>query len=105
MRVINRQEAIKVLYELHDAFNSRAVCVKIENPSSQILKTASGYQIRIKCAINFHARKCINPILSKYKLILKEEKDVLVLSSPQQNEAETRLNAFPHQGMLAGHTV
>jgi len=81
---MNRAEAIKVLFEINDECKSQLMtCVSVEQPSSQIVKTPDGYQIRMKCDINKKSRNCLKPVLEKHKLRLKEEKGfVIVYQNP-----------------------
>jgi hypothetical protein len=77
---MNRAEAIKVLFEINDACKSHLMtCVSIDRPSSQIIEASNGYQIRMKCDIGTYVKKCIAPVLSKYKLVLREENGFVIL--------------------------
>ena len=77
---MDKAEAIKVLYELNFACKSHLMtCVSLDRPSSQIVETSNGYQIRMKCEIGTYAKKCLAPILNKYKLELKEESGLVIV--------------------------
>lgn len=77
---MNRTEAIKILFEINDICKSQLMtCVSIDQPSSQIIKTLDGYQIRMKCETSRNSRKCLKPILDKHKLQLKEEKGFIIV--------------------------
>ena len=69
---MNKAVAIKVLFEVNDGCKSLLNCVSIERPSSQIIETADGYQIKMKGYMDWKSRKCIAPILDKYKLGMRE---------------------------------
>lgn len=77
---MNKAEALKVLFEINDACKSLLMtCVSIDRPSSQIMETSNGYQIKLKCDLDTHSKNCIAPILNKYKLGLKEENGFVIL--------------------------
>jgi hypothetical protein len=77
---MNKAEAIKVLFEIKDACKTHLItCISIDRPSTQIIETPNGYQIRMKCELDSYSRKCIKPILDKYKLTMKEEKGFVIV--------------------------
>ncbi len=78
---MERSQAIKVLYEVHDACRGLfvATCVSLDRPSSHISKTIGGYQIKIMCDIDSQTMKCFQPILDKHGLKLKEESGFVVI--------------------------
>ena len=75
---MNKAEAIKVLFEINDGCKSLPNNISINHPSSQIIETANGYQIRLKGYINRNSRKCIEHTLERYKLGMRKEKEYLV---------------------------
>ena len=54
-------------------------CINPNQPSSQIEETSEGYQIKMKCDLDHYARKCLTPIVDKYKLTLNWEKDTVII--------------------------
>jgi hypothetical protein len=54
-------------------------CINPNQPSSQIEETSEGYQIKMKCDLDYYAKKCLTPIIDKYKLTLKWEKDTVII--------------------------
>jgi hypothetical protein len=77
---MHREEAIKVLYAIHDVCQQFFMsCVSLDRPSSQITEAPDGYEIRMKCDVDSNSRKCIKPILDKYNLLLREENGFVIL--------------------------
>ena len=77
---MNKSEAIKVLFEINDKCKSNLLrCVSIDRPSSQIVETSNGYQIRMKCEVGTYAKKCMATVLNKYNLGLREENGFVIL--------------------------
>ncbi len=66
-------------------------CVSIDRPSSQIMETTDGYQIKMKCDIDIHSKNCIKPILDKYKLRLREENGFIIVYKPINRLTNSRL--------------
>jgi hypothetical protein len=54
-------------------------CINPNQPSSQIEEKSEGYQIKIKCDLDFYAKKCLTSIIDKYKLTLNWEKDTVII--------------------------
>jgi len=79
--VIKKAEALRVFYELHDKCKSCLInCVDPDKPSSQIEETSEGFRIMLNCKLDYYAKKCFTPIIEKYKLTLKVENDLVVIS-------------------------
>jgi hypothetical protein len=78
---MDRGEAIKVLFEINDGCKSLPYCVNLERPSSHIIETPSGIQIRLKGHINQNSRKSIKSILEKHKLKMRKEEGCVVFYS------------------------
>lgn len=65
---------------MHDKCKSCLMkCINPNQPSSQIEETSEGYQIKMKCDLDYYAKKCLTPIIDKYKLTLKWEKDTVII--------------------------
>jgi hypothetical protein len=75
---MNKEEAIKVLFEINDGCKSLPNSVCIDHPSSQITEIPSGYQIKLKDYINQNSRKFIEHILEKYKLWMRKEEGYVI---------------------------
>ena len=89
---MNKTEAIKVLFEVNDKCKTLLNCVSTQQPSSQIIETANGYQIKMKCHITQSSRKNIQPILNKHKLGMREEKGFVTLSKLSPTCAQTQVS-------------
>ncbi len=88
---MDRAEAIKVLFEINDGCKSLPNSVSIDHPSSQIIETANGYQIRLKGSINRNSRKCIEHILERYKLGMRKEKESLIFYTLNSKCTQTQV--------------
>ena len=55
-------------------------CVNPDQPSSQIEEVSDGFQIKLKCDLDYHLKKCFSPIVDNYKLTLKFENGLIVIS-------------------------
>jgi hypothetical protein len=54
-------------------------CINSNQPSSQIEETSEGYQIKMDCDLDYYAKRCLTPIVEKYHLKLKWEKDLVII--------------------------
>jgi|WetSurMetagenome_2_1015567.scaffolds.fasta_scaffold177467_3 hypothetical protein len=56
--------------------------VSIDPLSSQVSRDPNndGYLIRIKCDMTDYSEKCLNPVLEKHGLILRQNKGYIVIS-------------------------
>jgi hypothetical protein len=80
LKSYRKAEALKVFYEMHDKCKSCLMnCVNPNQLSSQIEETNGSYQIKMKCDLDPYAKKCLAPIIDKYKLTLKWEKDSVII--------------------------
>jgi hypothetical protein len=78
---MNKAEALKVFYEIHDKCKSCLMnCVNPNVPSSQIEETRQGYQIIMRCELDSYSIRCLAPIVSKYNLALTRQRGQAVIS-------------------------
>jgi hypothetical protein len=81
---LNKSEALAVLHEIVDTLGESVIisCVSLDSNVSQVSKDAVkvGYLIRIKCDLDNYTRNCLNPLLEKHGLTLKEEKGYIIIS-------------------------
>ena len=54
-------------------------CIQPYQPSSQIIETSEGYQIKLKCELDYYAKKCLTTIIEKHKLTLRIENDLIII--------------------------
>lgn len=54
--------------------------VNPNQPSSQIEEVSDGFQIKLKCDLDYHLKKCFSPIVDEYNLTLKFENGLIVIS-------------------------
>ena len=68
-----------MLHEIHDACRDvvRMSCVSLD--AKQVERVKIGYQIRMKCDLDKISRQCIENILKKRQLAMKEEKGFVVI--------------------------
>jgi hypothetical protein len=81
---MDKREALAVLEEIHSFCPKDWVinCITMDRPSSQISKAdAEEYQITMECELDKHSRRCLEPIIEKYKLTMQEEKGGIKLQS------------------------
>jgi hypothetical protein len=80
---LNKQEALDLLHEIHDACKDAVSihAVSLDYRNSQVSKDPDnrGYLIRMKAELDDYAKSCINPILEKHQLAIKEDKGYLVI--------------------------
>lgn len=73
---LDRQKAVALLREILEVSKHsdiRAITLNQEN--------AGNFSLKIDCDLNDGIRKCIQPILDRDKLIMKEEKDFFIIHS------------------------
>ena len=82
---MNRQEALAVLHEINRECKEAiiATCVSLEAPSSQLLREGRGYQIKMKCELDAYSIQCLNPIIQRNNLTLKEDKGLVIIYKPK----------------------
>lgn len=59
------------------------LCIDLNQPSSVIEEASDGYQIRMKCDLDYasycRARKCLAPIIAEHKLALEWKRDIIII--------------------------
>jgi hypothetical protein len=55
-------------------------CINPNQPSSQIIESPEGYNIKMNCELDHYARKCLAPIIERYNLTLMLEKGFAIIS-------------------------
>jgi hypothetical protein len=75
---MDRGEALAVLHEILDASKESIMMnsVSLENPP---VSPSRGHQIKINCTLDSTSKQCIEPILKKHKLSLKESEGFVVI--------------------------
>jgi hypothetical protein len=82
-KYLNKQEALAVLRQILDVLSESMLISGVSlDLHSQVFKdpTNTSYIIRIKGDMNNYSKDCLNPILVKHRLSLKEERGYLVIS-------------------------
>jgi hypothetical protein len=81
---MDRKEALAVLHQINDECKEAILmfCVSIDSLNSQLTKEGTRYLIKIKCDLDDYSRKCLNPILQRNGLSLKEENGFVIILKP-----------------------
>ncbi len=78
---MDKAEALSVLHEICDLCRDSVMLTCLSLDSSQVERSAgAGYQIRLKCDLNKAAKECLEPIVEKHNLVLREEKGYVIVS-------------------------
>ena len=78
---MDRQEAVKVLREILGECNESLLlsCVSLwPTPTTQ--QESSSFELRINCWVDDYLRKCINSVLTRHKLAMKELGNAVVFT-------------------------
>ena len=77
---MDRAEALAVLHEILEECKESVSMngVSLENPS---ISPSRGHQIKINCTLDITSKQCIEPILKKYRLSLKETEGFVIIQS------------------------
>ena len=67
-----------MLHEVRDVINELVTptCVTLD---PELVHTGVGFQIRIKCDLDDVSRRCIETIVAKHQLALREEKGYVLI--------------------------
>jgi hypothetical protein len=80
---MNRSEALAVLHELFTVLQETLLigCVSLDSKETTFLRGSNGFEIKIKCELDVRSRKCMEPILEKHNLGIKEDEGFIILYS------------------------
>ena len=81
---MKRQEATKVLRELMGECQSSLLmsCVSLSSVDPHTLADSGSYELHISCEVNDYLRKCLNSVLERHKLAMKESIGSVVIYRP-----------------------
>jgi hypothetical protein len=81
--VMDRQEAAGVLREILGECDESLLlsCVSL-SPIASDKQASSSFELRINCGLNDYLRKCINAVLERHKLAMKELGNAVVIYRP-----------------------
>ena len=84
MDKLDKKEALAVLHEILDECKESLVMtsVSLDSSHSNLASLASEFRIKMKCELDSYTRKCLNPILDKHKLALKEGNGYATIFKP-----------------------
>jgi hypothetical protein len=78
---MDRAEALNVLHEILEECKESVIMNSVSLDNLPNSGTSKGYQIKISCALDSASRQCIEPILKKHKLLLKESEGFVIIQS------------------------
>jgi hypothetical protein len=83
---LKKNEALAVLHEIFDSCLESIIidCVSLDPEESPVAQ-AEDFRIKVKCNLDRESKNLINPILTKHKLELKQEKGFVILYSNCDN--------------------
>ena len=76
---MDRAEALGVLHEILEACQESIVMNSVSLDNPPISSSSKGYSIKINCALDIASKQCIEPILKKHKLFLKESEGFVII--------------------------
>lgn len=81
---MKKQEALDVVHEVLAMLNQSVIIsgVSLDKRSSRIFKDLNndGFIIRIQWDLDYYSSNCLNPILEKHKLEMKQENGFVTIS-------------------------
>jgi hypothetical protein len=78
---MDRAEALVVLHEILEVCKESVTMNSVSIDTSQLSILSKGYEIKINCDFRSISKQCVEPILEKHKLIMKELKGLVVIKS------------------------
>jgi hypothetical protein len=80
---MNRQTATAVLREILEACRGLIETNYLSlEPSDARIRKNSDFELQIKLSLTDVVRRCIDPVLEKYKLSIKESRGIVTIYSP-----------------------
>jgi hypothetical protein len=81
---MDRQEAARVLREILGECDGSLLmsCISL-SPAAPNRAEGSSCELRINCGLDDYLRKCINAVLERHKLAMKELGSVVVIYRPR----------------------
>jgi hypothetical protein len=82
---MEKEEAIVVLRDVLNecAGSLLARCVLLEPVAPKTLEDYGHYEVHIACMVDDDLRRCVNIVVSKHKLALRQKGNVLILYRPK----------------------
>ena len=77
---MDKSEALAVLHEIYDSCKESVSMSSVSLDPEQVRHNGAGYQIRMKCDLDSYSKNCIEAILAKHQLTLREEKGYVTIS-------------------------
>jgi hypothetical protein len=78
---MDREDALAVLHEILEVCKESIFTNSISLDYPPISSTSRGYTIKINCILDSTSKQCIEPILKKHKLFLKESEEFVIIQS------------------------
>ena len=71
---MDKSEALAVLHEIYDSCKESVSISCVSLDPEQVRHNGVGYQIRLKCDLDSFSRNCVEAVLAKHQLAMREEK-------------------------------
>ena len=76
---MDRAEALTVLHEIVEECKESVTIDSVSLDNWPISSLSKGFAIRINCTLDSASRQCIEPILKKHNLLLKESERFVII--------------------------
>jgi hypothetical protein len=76
---LNKQEALDVIHEIHDAIAEYVTVTSVSSDPEQLYRLGTGYVIRLECDLDYGSRCCIENVLVKHQLTFREGKGYVLI--------------------------
>jgi hypothetical protein len=80
-RVMDRAEALNVLHEILAECKESVIMNSVSLDNLPIAALSKGYVIKINCALDSPSKQCIEPVMKKHNLLLKESEGFIIIQS------------------------
>jgi hypothetical protein len=79
--LMNKSEGLSVLHEIQNHLGESILMEDVRLDCTPMMQHESdgAYEIRIKCQLSSQSRQILQSISEKHKLLMKEEKGILVI--------------------------
>jgi hypothetical protein len=76
---MDRAEALDVLHEILEVCKESIIMNSVSLDNPPISSNSKSYHIKINCALDSTSKQCIEPILKKHELFLKESEGFVII--------------------------
>jgi hypothetical protein len=78
---MDRAEALDVLHEILEVFKESVIMNSVSLDTPVTTSSSKGFEIKINCTLDNASKLCIEPLLKKHKLFLKESEGFVIIQS------------------------